>query len=87
MADLPAASITLAGFFTFGNLKGWKALIKGDGTGVTIKVPLSRIEGYWTQSVDDTTIPAPSISYSGSTITYSTTPTNTKYHWLFVVGY
>ena len=87
MADLPAASLTEQLFFSFGTLKGWKVKVKGDGTGVTINVPFSRVEFCFTQPIDDTTIPAPVISASGGILTYAVTPTNTKYHWLIVAGY
>jgi len=86
MADLPAASITCQSRTLMGNFVVWIAKIQGDGTGVTLRAPVGRIVGYWTCSIDDTTIPAPTISYSENQLTYSTTPTNTKYHWLFVIG-
>jgi len=86
MADIPAANITKKLHFNMGSLKGWKALIKGDGSGTTITVPFGRVEAYWIANVDDTT-PIPAISESSGVLTYAAAPTNAKYHWLFVVGY
>ena len=87
MADLPAANIDKILHFSMGTLKAWKARIKGDGSGVTVNVPFTRVEFLVTQSIDDATIPAPVISASGGTITYAVTPTNGTYHWLVVAGY
>ena len=86
MADIPAANITKTLHFNMGTLKAWKALVKGDGTGVTISVPFSRVEVYWTQNIDDTSA-IPAISESSRVLTYAGAPTINKYHWLFVAGY
>ena len=86
MADIPAANITKTLHFNMGSLKGWKALIKGDGTGVTVNVPFLRVEGCWTQNIDDSSA-IPAISASGGILTYASAPTINKYHWLFVAGY
>jgi hypothetical protein len=86
MADFPEANVDLKLHVNFGNAKMWKARVKGDGAGTTLVVPLGRIEGYWTQNIDDTSA-IPRISHADSTLTYNSAPTNTKYHWLFVIGY
>jgi hypothetical protein len=87
MADIPAANLTEQLHFNMGSLKAWKVKVKGDGTGVTINTPFSRVEFYFTQSIDDTAIPATTISESGGTLTYAAAPTSTKYHTLVVAGY
>jgi len=85
MADIPAANIDKKLHFSMGTLKGWKARVKGDGAGVTISVPFSRVEGYWVCTIDETT--AHKISESSGVLTYAAAPSNGLYHWLFVVGY
>ena len=70
-----------------GTVKAWKVKVLGENAGTTIKTPFSRVEFYFTQSIDDTVIPAPVISESGGTLTYAVTPTNLKYHYLIVAGY
>ena len=85
MADIPATSITKRLHFSMGTLKGWKALVTGDGTGVTITTPFGRVEAYWIGNVSDTSIAA--ISESSGVLTYATAPTINCAHWLFVVGY
>jgi len=87
MADLPAANLTEQLHFSMGTLKAWKVKVKGDGTGVTVNVPFSRVEFVLTQPIDDSTIPAPVISASGGILTYAVTPTTNTYHWLIVAGY
>lgn len=86
MADIPAANVDLKLHVNIGSLKMWKARVKGDGVGTTLKVPMGRVEGYWTQNIDDTT-DIPRISESSLTLTYASAPTSGKYHWLFVIGY
>ena len=85
MADIPTANIDYAERITLGNKLMWKARIKGDGSGVTVPVPLGRIEGYWICNIDDTSA-IPAISWATNILTYAAAPTNTKYHWLFVIG-
>ena len=86
MADIPAANITEALHISMGTLKGWKAKVKGDGTGVTISVPFARVEACWTGNIDDSSA-IPAISASSGVLTYASAPTINKYHYLFVVGY
>lgn len=85
MADIPAANITLQERFILGNKLLWKAKVKSDGTGVTIPVPLGRLDGWWTKNIDDTSA-IPAVSGSSNIITYASSPTINKVHWLYVIG-
>jgi hypothetical protein len=86
MADITAAQITNKYHGQMGPLKVWFAKVQGDGSGVTIPTPFSRIVNVQCYNIDDTSaIPAIS-STSGGTITYASAPTSTKYHYLMVVG-
>lgn len=86
MADIPAANITLKERISVGNLTLWKAKIYGDGTGVTVPTPITRIMGTWVGNIDETAGYSPALSTSGNVVTYGAAPTNTKYHWLYVLG-
>ena len=89
MADIAAANIGAWERSSWGNKYCCYAKIKGDGTGVTVQVPLGRIEAAWTNAIDDVTANVsivPGISVSGRTVTYAAAPTQNKYHYLFAVG-
>ena len=85
MADITAANITLQERLTLGNKLMWKAKVKGDGSGVTIPVPLGKVEGWWTKNIDDTSA-IPAISGATNILTYASAPTTNKYHWVFAIG-
>ena len=86
MADIPTANITEKTHNVAGAVKSWSAKVKGDGTGVTIPVPFSRVTSVVTGNIDDTSA-IPGISFASGVLTYAAAPTNTKYHWLKVEGY
>jgi hypothetical protein len=86
VADIAAANITLQERMILGNKLLWKAKVKGDGTGVTIPVPLGRIDSTWVGNVDETAGYQPAISTATNIVTYAAAPTINKYHWLFVLG-
>lgn len=86
MADIPAANITEKTHNVCGAVKVWTAKVKGDGSGVTIPVPFSRVTCVTTGNIDDTTA-IPGIVFASGVLTYSSAPTSGKYHWLRVEGY
>lgn len=86
MADIPAANITLKERISLGSAILFKCMVKGDGSGVTIPVPLSRITGTWVGNIDEAAGYNPQISTSTNIVTYAAAPTNNKYHWLFCMG-
>ena len=92
MADIAAANVGTFDFVSLGNKRMVSSKVKGDGTGVTVNVPLARIDYAWVQAIDDvdgsTHLPlVPGISWSGAIITYVSAPTINKYHQLFCVGF
>jgi hypothetical protein len=85
VADIPAANITLQERLTLGNKLLWTAKVKGDGTGVTIPVPLGKVQKWWTKNIDDTSA-IPAITGATNILTYASAPTSNKSHNLFVIG-
>jgi hypothetical protein len=85
MADVPTANVTLQERLVLGNKLLWSAKVKGDGTGVTIPVPLGKAEKCWTKNIDDTSA-IPAITMATNIVTYASAPTINKVHYLFVLG-
>jgi hypothetical protein len=62
------------------------AKVTGDGSTTTINVPMGRIESAFVGNGDESAGYNPALTWSGQTITYGAAPTNTKYHYLHVIG-
>ena len=86
MADIAAANITKREFCTWGNKRCEFMTVKGDGSGVTVKTRLGRIEGAFVSPQDAAAGYNPQLSWSGGTITYAVAPLINVSHTLFVVG-
>ena len=58
----------------------------GDGSTTTWTAPVSAIEGGWFQRLDDTET-SELLSWSGATFTFGAAIANTKYLYIFYIGY
>ena len=65
MADITAGNITLKERVSFGNKYLFVCKVKGDGSGVTIPIPLSSITTAWIGNIDETAGYSPAMSWSG----------------------
>ena len=91
MADIAAANIGTWTRIGLGNAFLEICKIKGDGTGVTVNVPLRLVSSAWVQAYDDidgsSKLPiVPGITWATNIITYAAAPTINKYHYLFCIG-
>jgi hypothetical protein len=87
MADITSTYITDKVHNVCGSVKMWSAKVKGDGSGVTIPVPFSRVISHAVGNITETAGYNPLISFASGVITYGTAPTNGAYHWLTLWGY
>ncbi len=86
MADITAANVTAVNKrISMGDRYMSIYKIKGDATGVTVKLPFASIEAAWVQNIDETAALVIA-SVSGNTVTYGAAPSSNLYHWLFAVG-
>jgi len=73
--------LTVVGDKIFGCYK-----IYGDGSTTTWTAPVAAIEGAWFQRLDDTET-SELLSWSGATVTFGAHPADTKYIYVFFIGY
>lgn len=86
MADIPVANITEKHLNVSGNVKVWSAKVKGDGSGVTVPIPMTGVFNVLTGNIDDSSA-IPGISFASGVLTYASAPTINKYHYVRVEGY
>ena len=91
MAAITAANITPVSRTNSGGLYHLVYKVKGDGSGTSIVVGLSRIIGHAVGDIDETAGYNPKIAYTnaagGAKVTYATAPTINKYHFLHLWGF
>jgi len=86
VADIAAANVSVAFRTLDGNKVHVCLKVKGDGAGVTIPVPLGRIEAHMVGVIDAAAGYNPAITYSGNIVTYAVAPIINVYHFLHLFG-